>query len=249
MGPARGRPCPHRLRPGGQGSSGEVQASIPTGSAAPIFTFEAPNGSFYIRIHSLDGTAKSAASNETQPSWSCPSPAPPANLVSLVNGPDSLLAPRNNFGGGEPAFARARCVGRSRASLPLPRSDSFAFSGRAPRAPTRCSQRRERRGRSAPSAPVTLTFPGACSGPPQPPVGFVSYREGSTIHTLWGPSPAGPAPTRYLVNVGGAFVGSFGTTGRALSGAAGPGTYEITIVSVNACGPSAPTSVRSVTIP
>ena len=35
---------------------GEVLASIPTGSAYPIYTFTAPTGSFYVRVYTLAGT-------------------------------------------------------------------------------------------------------------------------------------------------------------------------------------------------
>lgn len=45
---------------------GEVLASIPTGSNAPVYTFVAPTGSFFVRVHSLNGAQRSGASNEIQ---------------------------------------------------------------------------------------------------------------------------------------------------------------------------------------
>ena len=44
----------------------EVLASIPTNSAAPIFTFVAPTGSFFVRVHTVSGVEQSGPSNEIQ---------------------------------------------------------------------------------------------------------------------------------------------------------------------------------------
>ena len=43
---------------------GDVLASIPTGSASPIFTFVAPTGSFFIRMHGQLAADRSPSSNE-----------------------------------------------------------------------------------------------------------------------------------------------------------------------------------------
>ena len=40
-------------------SPGQVLASLPTGSASPIFTVAVPTGAFYVRVHTLDGAARS----------------------------------------------------------------------------------------------------------------------------------------------------------------------------------------------
>jgi hypothetical protein len=53
----------------------------------------------------------------------------------------------------------------------------------------------------------------------------------------------------YVVNVTGAFVGSFPTTGRTVNGVVGPGTYNITVTAVNACGASAPSSPQVLAVP
>ncbi len=84
--------------------------------------------------------------------------------------------------------------------------------------------------------------------PPLPPVAFEAYHLGSVIYTLWGPALSGPAPATFLVNVSGAYTGSFSTGQRALSGAAGPGTYFVNVSAVNACGMSGPSGTRVVTI-
>ncbi|MCA1584793.1 MAG: DUF1800 domain-containing protein, partial [Acidobacteria bacterium] len=43
---------------------GEVLASMATGSISPTFTFAAPPGSFYLRMHTISGASKSSASSE-----------------------------------------------------------------------------------------------------------------------------------------------------------------------------------------
>jgi hypothetical protein len=103
-------------------------------------------------------------------------------------------------------------------------------------------------GSSAASNPVTLTFPGPCSGPPPTPPDFLAYRIGNTIVVLWDIAPGGPAPTGYVLHVTGAIAGSFPTTGRAMRGVVGPGTYNLSVTAFNACGVSAPTPVQTVIV-
>jgi len=96
---------------------------------------------------------------------------------------------------------------------------------------------------------VSLTFPDACSGAPQPPANFVGYKIGSTVYVLWDAPTSGVAPTGYVLNVTGAFAGSFPTTGRSMSGVVGPGTYNLSVVATNPCGSSAASPVQVVTVP
>ena len=103
-------------------------------------------------------------------------------------------------------------------------------------------------GGSAASNPVTLTFSGACSGAPLSPTGFLAYTIGNTIFVVWDAAASGPAPTGYTLNVSGAFVGSFPTTSRTLSGAAGPGSYGLSVLATNACGSSPATPVQTLVI-
>jgi len=229
---------------------GEVLASIPTGSDAPIYTFVAPTGSFYVRMHGVLGADKSAASNEIRIHVNAPvAPAAPANLVGLVNGSNLALAWWNNFAGGAPTSLLLDVSGSIATTLPLPLSDSFSFAGVPAGTYTLRLRAVNASGVSDQSNPLTLTFPGACSGPPLTPASLLVYKSGGTIYVVWDPNVSGPAPTSYVVNVSGAYVGAFPTTARALSGAAAPGIYNITVTSANPCGFSAPTSVRTVTIP
>jgi hypothetical protein len=104
-------------------------------------------------------------------------------------------------------------------------------------------------GSSGPSNAVTLTFPSPCSGAPSAPANFLAYKEGSTLFVVWDPPESGPAPTSYLVNVSGAFVGSIPTAVRTLSGTVGPGSYGLSVAAVNPCGASAATPEQVVVIP
>jgi hypothetical protein len=104
-------------------------------------------------------------------------------------------------------------------------------------------------GVSRPSNPVTLTFPGACSGAPLPPENFVAYRTGNTINVLWDPASGGPAPSGFVLHVTGTLAASIPTPTRALSGGVGPGSYTLSVVGANACGTSAPSAGQVVVVP
>jgi len=84
---------------------------------------------------------------------------------------------------------------------------------------------------------------------PLTPINFLAYKVGGTIFVIWDPAATGPAPTSYVVNVGGSFFGSIPTAARKLSGAPGAGSYTLSVTAVNACGASAPTASQTVSIP
>jgi hypothetical protein len=94
-----------------------------------------------------------------------------------------------------------------------------------------------------------VTLPGPCSGAPLTPAGFLAYRIGNTIFVMWDPPASGPAPTHYVLNVSGAFSGSFSTTALALSGIPGPGSYGLSVAASNACGSSPATAPQTITVP
>ena len=96
---------------------------------------------------------------------------------------------------------------------------------------------------------ITLTLPGDCSGVPLAPVNVLLFRSGSTIFVFWDPPASGAAPSGYVVDVTGAFTGSFPTAGRAIAGNAGPGMYTLSVRATNACGSGPATAAQAVTIP
>jgi hypothetical protein len=228
---------------------GAVQASIVM-DAAPVYTFDAPNGAFFIRVHTLAGDQRSAASNEVPLFVNVPAtPSAPANLLGLVNGSSLTLAWRNTFGGGAPQSLILDVTGALATSIPLGLTDTFSFAGVPPGTYTLTLRAVNAAGVSPPSNPVTLTFPGACSGAPLPPENFVAYRVGNTINVLWDPAASGPAPSGFVLSVTGTLAASIPTPTRALSGGVGPGSYSLSVVAVNACGTSASSAGQVVVVP
>ena len=228
-------------------SPGETLASIPTGSPSPIFTVAAPAGSFYLRLHALNDTARSAASNEILVHVNVPvAPSAPANLLALEHDPTLTLAWRNTFTGGAPTNVTLVVSGDLNGSASLGLTDTFTFAGVPPGTYTLSVVATNASGASAPSNSVTVIFPNPCTGVPQPPTNFVAYSEGRTLFVRWDVPAFGVAPTGYVLNATGTYVASVPTPLRALSGPVPPGTYILSVVAANPCGQSpAPRRRRS----
>jgi hypothetical protein len=229
---------------------GQVLATMPTGHTAPVFTFLAPNGSFRVRVHTLANGNESGPSNEValHVGVAVP-PSPPTRLTGMVNGSSVTLSWKRTFEGGPPLDMLLDVSGSLTTTLSLGPSDSFSF----PAVPAGTYTFRVRAangaGPSASSNAVTLSFPGGCSGVPHAPDNFLAYRIGSMVFVMWDPPDTGPAPTQYLVTVTGAFAGAFPTTARMISGAVGPGTYGLSVRTINPCGAGPATAEQIVTVP
>jgi len=231
---------------------GEILAVLPTGSAYPIYTFPAPMGSFYVRVHALTTAEKSVASNEIRLHVRVPvPPSAPADLTGVVNGSAVNLAWRNTFGGGAPSTVVLEAVPAGAAPLffPLGVADMFGTANVPAGSYALRLWATNAGGVSGPSNQIVLTFPGPCSGAPDVPSGFLAYAIGRTIFVIWDPATTGPAATSYELSVTGSYVGQFPTTGRALSGTVGPGSYDLSVVSRNPCGASPPTPAQTVAVP
>jgi Fungalysin metallopeptidase (M36)/Bacterial Ig domain/Calx-beta domain len=229
---------------------GEVLASFPTGSPSPIFTFVAPSGSFFIRMHGELGGDRSGASNEVSLHVNVPvAPSAPVNLLGLVNGDTVDLAWKNTFEGGPATGLVLDVTGSLAVSVLLGVTERFNFTPVPGGTYTFRVRQTNPGGSSAPSDPVTLSFPAVCSGAPGMPANFLGYRVGNTAYVVWDPPAAGPTPTSYLLDVAGGFAGSFATSDRTLSGVVGPGSYEVRVMAVNACGVSTFTPVQVITVP
>ena len=248
--PPTAGPAPTGFVLAGGVNPGEVLAAIPTGSTAPFLTFAAPTGAFYIRIHTLAGAQTSAPSNEIRVFINVPAaPSVPANLLGTVNGAGLELAWRNTYAGGPPTSLLLDVTGSQSATIPLAVTDSFQFGAVPGGTYTFSLRAANAAGTSGPSNPVTLTFPGACTGVPLAPSNFVAAKNGNVLTLFWDPATSGPAPTSFVLTVSGAFSGSLPTTLRTISAAVGAGTYTFSVSAANSCGNGPSTPSQTVTIP
>jgi hypothetical protein len=231
-------------------SPGGVLASIATGSTATTFTFDAPSGVFFARLHALSGNVRSAASNEIQLIVNAPlPPSAPANVLGLVNGSTVALSWTNTFAGGAPTALHLNVTGYQTVTIPLAVSDTVSFDGVLGGTYTLTLTASNAAGVGPPSDPVTLTVPGSCSGPPGAPTYFAITKSGSTLTLTWNPPVSGTAVTSYVIHASGAFTGSLPTLTRSFSATVGSGTYSVSVVAANTCGTSAPTDSITVTVP
>jgi hypothetical protein len=229
-------------------SPGETATRIVVDNV-PTFTFDAPSGTLFLRVRTRVGLTQSEPSNEVQALVNVPAPpSAPDNFLALVNDSSLALSWRNTFAGGAPLMLVLDVTGSLTTSLPLGITDGFMFAG-VPAGTYTLTLRAVNAFGSAAAPPVTLTFPGPCSGLPGSPTNFAAYKVGTTIHVTWDPPATGAAPTSYVLNVGGSFAGSFVTGARAMSGAVGPGTYTLNVTAINPCGASAATATQSVSVP
>jgi predicted phage tail protein len=168
----------------------------------------------------------------------------------MVNGSLLALSWRNTASGGAASTIRVTVTGSLSVTLDLPGSaESFTFPSVPAGSYTFTVTAINASGTSAPSNPVTLSFPGACTGVPLAPTAFQVTRSGRTITVTWDAPTLGPAVTGYALDVSGSFVGSFATTSRAMAGTVGPGTYTISVKASNPCGTGPSTASQTVTVP
>ena len=247
--PVVGPPPTGYLLEGGVAPGAPIASAV-TGPT-PTLTFVAPTGSFYLRAKALDGSMVSGVSNEVPVYVNVPvTPSAPISLTGLVDGTSLALSWKLSYGGGEPTNVILDVSGALVGSLPVGAVDTFTFAGVPPGTYTFAVRAANATGTSPASAPVTLTFPAACTGVPAPPRNYLFYGVGNVVNLLWDPPATGPAATAYVLNVTGSFTGSVAVgASRNPSGAVPPGTYAVSITALNACGASAPTAVRTVVVP
>ncbi|WP_291987644.1 Ig-like domain-containing protein [Luteitalea sp.] len=228
---------------------GSVIGALPLG-ATPAVTVALPTGSFFIRLRSITASGVSSPSNEIVANVNVPvAPSAPSNLLGLVNGSALALAWTPTFGGGAPSNAVLDVTGPVVASLPLGPTETFTYPAVPPGTYTFSVRQTNAAGSSGGSNAVTLTFPGACSGAPQPPRNFAAFNASGVLNVIWDPPASGAAPTAYTIVVGGAYVGALPMTTRSFTIPPPPGTYTFAVTASNACGTSAPTPVQTVTFP
>ncbi len=229
---------------------GQVIAALPVSAAETTFSFQAPAGAFYVRMHTLAGALRSAASNEVRLFVNVPAlPAAPTNLLATVNGSTLSLAWMNSASGGP--YTRVHIVVRGSAStfVPIPLTESISIPN-VPAGTYRLWVHGVNASGDGPnSSPVDVIVPSACTGIPGAPTNVTATRSGNIISLWWDLPVAGPAPANFLVDVTGAFAGRFAVGARSLSGGVGPGSYTIALRAQNGCGVSVPSPPVTVVVP
>jgi hypothetical protein len=106
-------------------------------------------------------------------------------------------------------------------------------------------------GSSTASNAITLSFPGSrlCAALPEAATSVRASLDGTTVWLTWRPPASGPEAESYMVNVSGTFEGSFHTAAPGFGGTVAPGTYVVTVQSVNSCGVSAPSAPITISVP
>jgi hypothetical protein len=229
---------------------GSVLAALPTGSAAPAFTFDAPTGAFFVRMRAVRAGRRSSASNEIQIFVNVPQvPSAPTGLLGLANGANLALSWQATSAGGSPTSFVLDVSGALTLSVPVAPIETFSFAGVPAGTYTFAVRAVNSAGSSLASSPVTLTFPSACPGPPQAPANFVVSRTGSQLTVRWDPPGAGPAVSSYVLKVTGALNLALPLTTRSIGGAVPAGSYNLSVLAVNPCGAGSETVPQSVTVP
>jgi hypothetical protein len=213
-------------------------------------SFQAPRGIFFVRVRAIAAGVTSAPSNEIRIVVGVPEvPSAPTQLAGVVHGDAFGLSWRNTFAGGEPSDLQLVVSGSHTAIVPLPLGESLSLTGVPAGTYTFSVRARNSTGVGAESNPVTLTFPGVCSGPPLVPQNLLVFAVGNTVHAYWDPPGSGPATTNYILRVTGAFTGSVPLASREVHAPAPPGSYAIAVAAQNACGVSAFTKAQTVFVP
>lgn len=225
---------------------GQTMGTVAIAGPLPVLAFTAPVGVFYVRVRAVAGGIVGPPSNEIRLVVGVPeAPSAPGPLAGMVNGDVLGLSWRTTFSGGAPGDLELLVTGGATAALPVPLGEALSLGGVPPGTYTFRLRARNGAGAGAVSNPVTLTFPGGCSGPPLAPQSPLVFAAGNVVHAYWDPPAGGPAATNYVLQVTGAFTGVVPMTARTLRAPAPPGSYAIAVAAQNACGTSAFTAPQT----
>lgn len=225
---------------------GQTVGSMAIPGPVPVLTFTAPPGVFFVRVRAVAGGIVGPPSNEIRIVVGVAEvPSAPGPLAGVVNGDILGLSWRSTFTGGAPDDFELLVSGGATAALPVPVGEALNLGGVPPGTYTFRLRARNGAGAGAVSNPVTLTFPGACSGPPLAPQNPLVFAAGNVVQAYWDPPASGPAATNYLLQVSGSFTGVVPVTARTLRAPAPPGSYAIAVAAQNACGTSAFTAPQT----
>lgn len=234
---------------------GQTLAALDVRSAMPVFSIRLPAGtSLYVRVRAVILGRTTGASNEVRVSLGVSTPpSAPAHLLGLVDGSAMALSWTNTFDGGLPTGLWLAVTGPVSGVLPLGHAETFQYPTVPPGTYTVRVVAVNAAGVSPPSNAVTLSFPGACSGPPEVPLRLRAMVDGTTVSLRWSAPESGTAVTGYRLLVGtpgapvlaqdlSGPVPNYGFTvpvsARHVSGTVPPDYYSFFLSAVNACGSS-----------
>ena len=230
-------------------SPGETLAVVPTGSAAPTFTFTAPAGRFYVRMVGLRDGIELPPSADVLISVQVPEPpSAPTSLQGVATGSRLDLTWITTSNGGTATGTLLEVSGTLSGVVPLPLTDRVSFEGVPDGTYTIRVRATGEAGTSDASAPITLSFPGRCELP-EAAEAFHVYTTGPIVTLRWNPPASGAAATGYLLNVSGPVTVSLPVSGREFISPAPAGAYTFSVTSVNTCGQGATTATRVITVP
>ena len=176
-------------------------------------------------------------------------PNAPGNVQGAVKGSALWLAWKNTFTGGTPQSLMLDVTGSATVSLPLPLSESFSLPGIPTGTFTFRLRAMNAAGASTQSSAVTLTAPSTTCALPRVPTNFQVTKSGNVISASWDTPSGGTPAAGYLLNVSGAYTGSFPIAGLGFASGAPGGTYNFSVQAMNACGPGPVTAFQTVVIP
>lgn len=228
---------------------GATHAILATPDSRPRLRVLAPDGVFFVRVRAVAGTLVSAPSNEIRLEVTPLAPFAPQSLLGLVNDSTVTLSWTLSGSGGPPTALRLAVTGSIETTVVLPVSESFSVAAVPPGTYTFTVSALNAAGESSSSNAVTLSVPGACSGAPQPPTEVMASVTDRVVELGWTPPAAGTAVSGYGIVVSGSYTGVSTTTERGLTAVVAPGTYFVSLISLNACGASAPTQPVMVAVP
>lgn len=231
--------------------AGQTLAQVPTGSSAPTFTITAPNGSFFLRMRSSQAGQLSLPSNEVRLNVNTNlRPSSPTNVQGAVKGSALWLAWKNSFTGGTPDRLELDVTGPVAATVPLPLSENFSPPTGLPNGNWTFRLRALNAAGSSPqSSSVTVTAPSTTCALPRVPTNFQVTRSGNFVSASWDTPSGGTPAAGYQVSVTGTYNVGFPTAALGFGSGAPPGTYNISVQAVNACGAGPATAYQTVVIP
>jgi len=236
---------------GGLAGTSAVLAEIPTGGTGTQFTIALPAGAFFTRVVATErGFLRSHPSNDASVVVGMPgAPAAPTNLLASVRGNTVALSWTAPLESPPTSATHYVVAGAPPLTFAGPAAESATFAPVPARSYTLQVAGTNSAGTSAWSNAVTVTAPGTCATPPDPPRVFSASTQGGTVFLDWLPPATGGAVSSYVLHVSGAITAALPLTTRTVAVPAPAGSYTVSVQAVGLCGTSATTAPQTVHVP